>query len=275
MRFSSLGSGSEGNCWLFSDADPVDPSLVMVDCGFATKEAVARLERVGVKPEAITGIVVTHEHGDHVSGVFKFSRKFNTPVYLTHGTWQAALRSKHSSESYLETGLVSLIESHSSFSVGKVLVDPFPVPHDAREPIQMLLKVSGFTAGILTDCGHATPHMLDKLSEVDALVLESNHCPQMLAQSPYPESLKRRVGGHYGHLSNQVACQILHHLKSKRLKYVVAAHLSRNTNCPDLVSRMWAEVLEPAGVPFGVACQDNGFEWWDLGAAAMRSQAAA
>lgn len=264
MKFSSLGSGSEGNCWLFSDSHSTQPTLVMVDCGFATKEVVTRLERVGVEPESVTGIVVTHEHGDHVSGVFKFSRKFNTPVYLTHGTWQAALRSKHSTESYLETGLVSLIDSHRSFSVGRVEVDPFPVPHDAREPIQMLLRVSGFTAGILTDCGHATPHMLSMLSEADALVLESNHCPTMLAQSPYPESLKRRVGGHYGHLSNQVACQILEHLKFKRLKYVVAAHLSRNTNCPNLVSKMWAEVLEPAGVPFGVACQDNGFEWWDL-----------
>lgn len=243
----------------------------MVDCGFAVKETVARLTRVGVEAEEVDAILVTHEHGDHIGGVFKFSRKFGTPVYLTHGTWQAALRSGLSAKDYLSTGLVQLIDSHCAFEVGAITLQPFPVPHDAREPVQFLLSAQGFTAGILTDCGHATRHMLNVLSKAQALVLESNHCPEMLAASPYPESLKRRVGGDYGHLSNEVACSILHQLSSLGgLRFAVAAHLSKNTNCAEKVAAMWTEVLQPTGVPFGLACQENGFEWWDLRALASQ-----
>jgi len=164
----------------------------MVDCGFAVKETVGRLERVGLTPQDVDAIVVTHEHGDHIGGVFKFSRKFGTPVYLTHGTWRAALRSKLSDEDYLQSGKVVLIESHAAFNVKNLTLHPFPVPHDAAEPIQMLIESrSGFVTGILTDCGSATPHLISMLNKAHALILESNHCPEMLSNSPYPPSLKK------------------------------------------------------------------------------------
>jgi phosphoribosyl 1,2-cyclic phosphodiesterase len=265
VRFASLGSGSEGNSWLFECRLTDIPTRLMVDCGFAVKETVGRLERVGLTPQDVDAIVVTHEHGDHICGVFKFSRKFGTPVYLTHGTWRAALRSKLSDEDYLQSGKVVLIESHAAFNVKNLTLHPFPVPHDAAEPIQMLIESrSGFVTGILTDCGSATPHLISMLNKAHALILESNHCPEMLSNSPYPPSLKKRVGGDYGHLSNQVACDILRKLDSGNLQFVVAAHLSQTTNCPKVVQQMWAEVLTPRGIAFDIACQTEGFAWISL-----------
>lgn len=246
------------------------PTRLMVDCGFAVKETVARLDRVGVQPEQVDAIVVTHEHGDHIGGVFKFSRKFGTPVYLTHGTWRAALRSRLTDPDYLETGRVILIDSHNPFPIKKLTLHPFPVPHDAVEPIQMLIESSaGFITGILTDCGSATAHLVGMLNRAHALILESNHCPEMLSNSPYPPSLKKRVSGDYGHLSNQVACDILRRLNSGNLRFVVAAHLSKTTNCRDVVQDMWHEVLSPRGIAFDIACQEAGFAWRSLDPAAL------
>lgn len=237
----------------------------MVDCGFAVKETVSRLERIGLSPQDVDSIVVTHEHGDHLSGVFKFSRKFATPVYLTHGTWRAALRSKLTTGDYLETGRVALIDSHLPFRIKTLQLHPFPVPHDAAEPVQMLIEsMSGFITGILTDCGSSTPHLLRMLNRAHALILESNHCPEKLASSPYPPSLKQRVSSNYGHLSNQVACDILEKLDSGNLRFVVAAHLSKTTNCPELVHGLWEKVLGPKGIPFDIACQADGFAWINL-----------
>ncbi|HEY1058974.1 MAG TPA: MBL fold metallo-hydrolase [Limnobacter sp.] len=265
IRFCSLGSGSEGNSWLFECRQGERPVRLMVDCGFAVKETVARLGRIDLEPESIDGIVVTHEHDDHIGGVFKFSRKFGTPVFLTHGTWRAALRSKLTVPEYLDTGRVRLIDSHTPFKVGSLSLHPFPVPHDAAEPVQLLIESeAGFTVGILTDCGSSTPHLVRMLDRAHALILESNHCPDRLATSPYPESLKRRVGGDYGHLSNQVACDILSQLNSGRLQRVVAAHLSKTTNCPTVVQSLWEAVLKPRGIPFSIAAQDDGLHWVEL-----------
>ena len=265
MRFTSLGSGSEGNSWLFECGLTQVPTRLMVDCGFAVKETVSRLERVGLSPNDVDAIVVTHEHGDHIGGVFKFSRKFGTPVYLTHGTWRAALRSKLTELDYLQSGRVMLIDSHAPFVIKSLTLHPFPVPHDAAEPIQLLIESkAGFVTGILTDCGSSTPHLVGMLKRANALILESNHCPEMLSNSPYPPSLKKRVGGNYGHLSNQVACDILQKLDSGNLKFVVAAHLSKTCNCPEVVQHMWEGVLGPRGIAFDIACQDEGVGWRSL-----------
>ncbi|NJM32972.1 MAG: MBL fold metallo-hydrolase [Limnobacter sp.] len=230
---------------------------------------------MGLLPASIGGIVVTHEHDDHLGGVFKFSRRFGTPVYLTHGTWRAALRSQLTKPDYLQTGRVHLVETDQPFELAGLQLHPFPVPHDAAEPVQLLLSESHFTVGLLTDCGSSTPYLVSMLQQADALVLESNHCPEKLMQSPYPPSLKRRVGGNYGHLSNDVACSILKALVPGRLKHAVAAHLSQNTNCPELVARLWGEVLHPQGVTFDIACQLQGIDWLDLKNAVQQAGKAA
>ncbi len=264
MRFASLGSGSDGNAWLVQATQDARATgrCLMIDCGFSVKAAVNRLERLCLAPSDIAGIVVTHEHDDHIGGVFKFSRRYQTPVYLTHGTWRAALESGKSTVDYYETGRVVLVDSHQPFECAGFWVDPFPVPHDAKEPIQLLIQNQLGTLGILTDCGSSTPLLVSKLKQADWLILELNHCPDKLKNSNYPESLKRRVGGSYGHLSNQVACEILLQVASSRLKYVVAAHLSKNTNCPHLVYSMLEKTLRPLKIHFDIACQEQGLSWW-------------
>lgn len=264
MKFASLGSGSEGNGWLVQPSSPQGKGggdALLIDCGFTLKDTVARLSRFDIDPELLSGIVCTHEHDDHLGGVFKFSRKFGTPVYLTHGTWRAAVGSKKVKPDYLETGLVTLIDSECRFNLAAFEVETFPVPHDAKEPIQLLVRDDKHTLGILTDCGSSTPLLVEKLRQADVVILESNHCPDLLTRSEYPPSLKRRVSGDYGHLSNQVACEILESIATGKLRYAVAAHLSRNTNEPQLVHDMWEKSLAPHQIDFKLACQEAGLEW--------------
>ena len=176
MRFASLGSGSQGNA-LIVDAGE---TKVMVDCGFSARMAAARLARLGAVPAELSAILVTHEHGDHVGGVFAFARRHRLTVYLTHGTHAVASRGV----SVLPE--CQLIEGHTPFTIGGLEVTPFPVPHDAREPVQYTFAAGGHRLGVLTDTGSITPHIVEVLRACDALVLECNHDHAMLAASRYP-----------------------------------------------------------------------------------------
>jgi phosphoribosyl 1,2-cyclic phosphodiesterase len=251
MRFASLGSGSRGNA-LIVDAGG---TRVLVDCGFSTRTTIDRLLRLSVSPEEIDALLVTHEHGDHVAGVFKFSSRFGIPVYLTHGTHAAALRGKPC------VSEVHLIDSHAVFSIGALEVRPFPVPHDAREPVQFSFSDGCHRLGVLTDTGMITRHVVDELQRCDALVLECNHDPDMLAVSDYPEVLKRRISGKLGHLDNQQAASLLRSIETDKLQHIVAAHLSEQNNHPQLAAAALAAVLNCSPDWIGVASQESGFDW--------------
>ncbi|HWT71148.1 MAG TPA: MBL fold metallo-hydrolase, partial [Oxalicibacterium sp.] len=227
MKFASLGSGSEGNALLISARAGSSTTTVMLDCGFAVRETERRLARLGLMPGELAGIIVTHEHHDHISGVFKFARRHRLPVWLTHGTHQAAVGRCDDVD-------VHLCRDGASFQVRDLQILPYTVPHDAREPVQYIASDGNTKLGILTDAGHVTPHMVQALDGCDALMLECNHDLQMLANSTYPPSLKLRIGGEYGHLSNQAASEILGRLDRSRLRRVVGAHLSLKNNTPDL-----------------------------------------
>src|SRR6266487_324758 len=189
----------------------------MLDCGFSLREAVSRLARAGLEPSDLSGIVVTHEHADHGGGVFPLASRFGIPVWLTHGTL-AALR---------ETGAdagecpFNLIDSHAGFSVGDVLVQPFTVPHDAREPVQYVLSDGARRLGVLTDTGCSTAHIVSNLSGCDALMLECNYDPGLLASGPYPPTLKARIASRLGHLDNQSSASLLAALDRGRLRHVI------------------------------------------------------
>lgn len=222
IRFSLLGSGSKGNATLVECGG----SRVMIDCGFNTREAEKRLLGLGVEPGAIDAILVTHEHGDHLGGVARFARKHGIEVWMTHGTyaaWHDPLPEQ-----------TRRFSPHQRFRIGGIEVQPYPVPHDAREPCQYLLGDGQLKLGILSDVGHVTAHMRQTLADCDALTLECNHDVQMLAQGPYPYSLKQRVGGHLGHLSNQQAASLLDALDPIRLQHLVLTHLSEVNNTPEL-----------------------------------------
>ncbi|MDN5753099.1 MAG: MBL fold metallo-hydrolase [Nitrosospira sp.] len=254
MRFACLGSGSQGNGLVVEVAD----TRLLLDCGFTLKETIARLSRLGLDPGMIDGIVVTHEHDDHIGGVARFARKFDIPVWLTHGT----MREVKKTFAFLPP--INIIDSHQRFSIGDIEIEPYPVPHDAREPVQFVFGDGVFRLGVLTDTGCSTPHIEAVLSHCHALVLECNHDAQMLANSDYPRSLKQRVGGRFGHLENGASARLLSSLDCSRLQHVIAAHLSQKNNTPLLAQTMLSSALNCEPDWIGVAGQGDGFGWRQL-----------
>ncbi len=253
MRFASLGSGSAGNALLVE----VGQTKVMLDCGFSIKETEARLAKLNVQPDSLTGVVVTHEHDDHAGGVFKFAAKHQLPIWLTHGTLKMAERyipAQHSLKMHV-------IDSHQTFQIHDIEVHPFPVPHDAREPMQCVFSDGNHRLGVLTDVGKITIHIEQMLTKCDALVLECNHDAHMLEKGPYSSALKKRVGGDLGHLDNQSAAALLSRLDCSTLQHLIAAHLSAKNNTPELAQTALAQVIGCETDWIGIASQEAGFSW--------------
>ena len=255
MKFASLGSGSEGNALLIAAAS--SRNAVMLDCGFSLRETELRLARLGLAPGDLSGIVVTHEHSDHVGGAFKLARRYRLPVWLTYGTFAAVQAQAHAVD-------IHFCQDGNAITIGDLELHPYTVPHDAREPVQYVATDGKSRLGVLTDAGHATAHMITALHGCDALVLECNHDRQLLQDSVYPPSLKHRIGGAYGHLSNTSSTQILHEIDKNRLKLVVGAHLSQQNNTAALARTALADGLGGTAARIEIACQSNGFGWIDI-----------
>ena len=262
LRFASLGSGSRGNALVVeaAGADACErPTRVLLDCGFGPRELAARLARRGLAPGDLDAILVTHEHSDHSAGVFKNARRHDLEVILTRGTLAALPRDRG------EAPRLRLIDGHAAFSVGALTIQPFPVPHDAREPVQYVFAAGARRLGVLTDAGSITPHMVNMLNGCEALFLECNHDVDMLAAGSYPRMLKQRILGRYGHLDNRLAATLLGRVDRTRLRHVVAAHLSEQNNTPQLARAALAAVLAGEAASIGVASQDEGSDWHELG----------
>ncbi|MEK7875419.1 MAG: MBL fold metallo-hydrolase [Pseudomonadota bacterium] len=251
MRFASLGSGSEGNGLLVE----VDGTRILADCGFALNSAVARLARRNIDPASISAILITHEHDDHIGGAARLARKFGVPVWLTHGTLQAA------AGRLAGVDAIEVFDCHQRFSVGAIEIEPYTVPHDAREPAQFVFSDGAARLGLLTDAGSLTAHMQAVLSGLDALVLECNHDLDMLWSGSYPQHLKQRIAGKFGHLDNVTAAQLLASIDCGRLKHLIAAHLSQRNNMPELASATLARALNCEQQWIGIATQHDGFGW--------------
>ncbi|HSC69258.1 MAG TPA: MBL fold metallo-hydrolase [Cellvibrio sp.] len=248
LRFASLGSGSRGNSTLVEWS----AGTLLIDCGFSVKEANQRLERLGKRAEDLTAILVTHEHADHIKGVAALARRYGLPVYMTPGTYH--------SRNLGELPDLRLIEAYASFVVDGLRVIPVAVPHDAREPAQFVFEYMGLRLGVLTDLGNISAHVEAHYQDLDAMVLEANHDPVMLASGSYPPSLKQRVGGLWGHLSNQQAAGFLQRLNCARLQHLVVAHISQQNNSLELAQAALAPVTaEVKQITF--ACQNQGFGW--------------
>ncbi len=256
MRFASLASGSRGNC-LVAEAGA---TRVLVDCGLSPRETERRLARLGLVPAELSAILVTHEHDDHVGHAYPFAARHALPVYLTHGT----RRAQEDAGAAADGVELRLIEGRAPFAVGDVRVEPFTVPHDAREPVQFVLGDGARRLGVLTDLGTSTAHVETVLSGCDALVLETNHDLDLLWGGDYPKWLKERIGGPFGHLDNAAAGRLLAALERSRLKHVVAAHLSQQNNTAALARAALAQALGCEADWVGVATQDEGFGWRDL-----------
>lgn len=252
MRFASLGSGSQGNALVVEAGG----TRILVDCGFSIEEAERRLARLGLAPGDLTGIVVTHEHGDHADGCLPFATRHALRVWMTYGTARAVAGEA-------ATG-VTLFEADCPFTVGELEVRPFPVPHDAREPVQLVVSDGARDLGVLTDVGAPTRHIAASLSGCAGLVLECNYDPELLAAGPYPPWLKARIAGPLGHLANDAAAELLAAIDRSRLRHLIAAHLSQTNNSPELATGALARVLGCAPGEITAADQTNGFGWRGL-----------
>ncbi len=255
MRFASLGSGSEGNALVVQSNGAGRPTTIMIDCGFNQKELERRLNRVGLTTTDLDAIFVTHEHSDHMGGVFRVGRNFDIPVHLTRGTFI------NNNDALAELAPVRIISADQAIEFQGLKITPFTVPHDAREPVQYVVEDADTRLGVLTDLGHLTPSLYQDLARLDALVLECNHDPEMLAKSSYPASLKRRISGPYGHLANDVAAQLLAGLDRSRLDTIIAAHLSSSNNTPELAREHLSVACKRPAYEIGVALQGEGFDW--------------
>ncbi len=257
LRFRSIGSGSTGNATLVEATSGGRTSRLLVDCGFALRHLDARLARAGLSASDIDAVFVTHEHGDHIGCALALSRRERVPVWMSEGTWLATGGRDYE-------GRVHFAADGADISVGELRVQPFTVPHDAKEPLQLRCSDGARHLGILTDLGHATPHVMARLAGLDAMLLEFNHDSDLLADSAYPAFLKHRVGGNYGHLSNAAAAAIASTVAHSGLRHVVAAHLSEQNNRPEIVRRALAEALGAAEHEMITATASDGSPWLDL-----------
>ena len=249
IRLASLGSGIKGNATLVQ----LGGELLLVDCGFSTKQVTKRLEKLELAPGDITALLVTHEHSDHMRGVQTLAHRFNIPVYASHGTLKA-----------MDFSLAAhSFDSHGSFEIGNVTVMPVAVPHDAREPTQFVFGCDGIKIGVLSDLGHVTPHVVSAYRDCDLLMMESNHDVDMLMAGRYPPSLKRRVGGVHGHLSNRQAAELLGAIGHADLR-VVIGHVSEQNNALSLIEEALGD-YRPKLRSLEIASQNDGVSWQTFG----------
>ena len=263
-RVVVLGSGSAGNAVVVECGG----RRLLVDAGFSCKQIEHRLGLVGLDGEGFDGVVVTHEHQDHARGAARFARRHGLTVYATAGTLEEL--------GFVEVDFpTSVLRSGAVQEIGGFTVEPFAVPHDAREPVGVVVEdAAGLRIGLAADLGSRSQLAWGRLSELDALVLETNHDLEMLRSGPYPWALKQRVAGRHGHLSNRQAAEGVPELLCDRLRWIVLYHLSQTNNLPVLAAEAVLEALDREGssARICVSEQTQPTEWLQLGGSCAVSE---
>ncbi|MDD1679350.1 MAG: MBL fold metallo-hydrolase [Methanomicrobiales archaeon] len=236
MRVTTLASGSKGNCVYIEG----DDGAVLVDAGLSAREILARLAVSGGKPDLIRALLVTHEHGDHIQGVSSLARKLRVPILGTQGTLSEVLRTASSRA----TPDVIPCQYNEEIPLSDFLIRPFATSHDALEPCGFCIEEGDLRVGCCTDTGVVSSRLVDCFRRCDMVILESNHCPEMLENGPYPAMLKRRIRSKKGHLSNTSAGECLQEL-ARDVPVIQLAHLSEINNTP-------AKALASAREAFGL-----------------------
>ena len=246
LTLCTLASGSRGNSIYISDGQ----TRLLVDAGLSAKEIQRRMQAVGLNPSELDGLIVSHEHSDHIQGIGVLSRRYKLPVYLTHATYLAAARlGKLHGSHHFQCG--------SPFQIGTLKVHPFSISHDAKDPAGFTIGRNGKRIGIATDLGKATVMVSDHLSGCGLIVLEANHDSRMLEEGPYPWHLKQRIRGRSGHLSNLESRNLLAQIQHAHLKYVVLAHLSETNNTAEKAFSEVASAIPHLTAKILVANQDQ------------------
>ncbi|TVR57812.1 MAG: MBL fold metallo-hydrolase [Gemmatimonadales bacterium] len=239
MKVAMLGSGSRGNATILVGEE----TRILVDAGFSARQMARRLEVLGIEPESLDAIVVTHDHGDHTRGIGVWARRYGTPVYLTEPTRAVCaglFRGREEVRSY---------QAGRPFRIGEFRVDPFLTVHDAADPVAVTVyrEGCGTRVGIATDLGRPTAGIRHSLAGCDFLILEANHDERMLRSGPYPVSVQARIASSHGHLSNHAAADFARELLHPRLAGILLAHLSAECNRPELALDVVGGVLRKKG----------------------------
>ncbi len=237
VSITVLASGSGGNGTVLASSQ----TRLLVDCGLSCRELCRRLASQGIAPESLSGILITHEHADHVSGVHVMAKKFRLPVFMTaptHAAWQRQFTDAAGNPVHAER--LELFAAGKAFSVGDIEIMPFTIPHDAADPVGYRFLAEGVRVAIATDLGFLPRNVRDHLRGCDGLMLESNHDLEMLRGGPYPWAVKQRVMSRVGHLSNDALAEFLTTDYDGCAAFLILAHLSEQNNHPDL-ARVAAE----------------------------------
>lgn len=255
MRLCSIASGSSGNCIYVGS----DNTHLLVDTGISKKKIDAGLKELDIKGEELDGILITHEHSDHIQGLGVFSRKYEVPIYATPGTIEGI--ENYAPLGRMPEGLLHPIHTDESFILGDITIDPFRISHDAKEPSGYRMNCCGKSVAVATDLGIYDEYTVSKLKSLDAVLLEANHDIHMLEVGSYPYYLKRRVMGDKGHLSNELSGRLLCDILHDNLKHIVLGHLSKENNY---------ESLAYETVKLEVTLGDNAYKGEDLNMAVAK-----
>jgi phosphoribosyl 1,2-cyclic phosphodiesterase len=237
-RLTILGSGSGGNCAFLETGE----TRLLIDAGLSGRQIRQRLATIGRSPESLQGILITHEHSDHITGLVGILSKVQVPIYCNRLTKEAI-------ESTLELKLdCRIFDTGGTFEIGDVVVETFSVPHDAYDPVGFLLRTRKGNVGVLTDLGHATKLAMERVRAANVLILETNHDVKMLQDDVHrPWSLKQRILSRHGHLSNEAAADVAQEIMSGELRQLYLAHLSRDCNTPALAHSVISERMQKIG----------------------------
>lgn len=258
MRFCSLGSGSGGNSTLIEASQGITSTRLLVDAGFSLRELVRRLARVGCAPEDVDAVFITHEHGDHIGCALAFASRYRLPLITSRGTWKAV------GNADFDPAQLRIARDGEAIELGDIELQPFTVPHDANEPLQLTLSDGTRRLGIVTDLGCAPDGVATALAHCQALLLECNHDEGLLRSGPYHPALKKRILGSHGHLSNAAAADLLARCRHAGLATVAAAHLSEHNNTPALARAALTPILGCEESDIRVADPRLGLGWLAL-----------
>lgn len=248
FNFCSFSSGSSGNCYFIKSKETV----LLVDAGISARRIVVALDERGFSTSDVSGVLITHEHNDHVKGLRVLLKKLGgTPAFANKKTWDCIDSSEFSE-------CCQTFKTGEAFFIGDILVKPFATVHDAAEPVGYSFISQDRKLSIVTDTGILKPELIKEISDSDTIVLEANHEESMLKLGNYPHFLKRRILGDHGHLSNQAAaegiCQILR--EGKKQPNILFAHLSRENNRPETVLQTVREAFSIKGYSFEEASME-------------------
>ncbi len=226
MKISAIASGSNGNAILLQNSN----TSLLVDIGISKKRILDGFTYFNQRVEDVDGILITHEHSDHIKGLGVFLRAYNIPVYATQGTIDYILSCGSLGD--FDKSLLNVIKANNSFKIKDIDITPLDISHDANEPVCYRFDDNEKSCAIVTDLGCFNEYLVDNLYDLDAILVESNHDVNMLQTGAYPYYLKQRIWGNHGHLSNETCGDLINRIISDRLKCIILGHLSQENNIP-------------------------------------------